>query len=503
MESAQDRARSALVLSQAIFAVWNLIADGLAGSFTPLRFCCYRTTLTTVVLFPVWLYSTSGQLPAAADVPRVLLVGTLGVFGTFITFLIGLSMTSGATASLYMPLIPVLTASLSILLGHEEYIPGQATALGLAAAGALCVVLGSAKPAADAAAAAGHAEQMAGHAVLLCSALCQSFYLLFSRPVVQKYQPVAVTSWLFAIAAAEFNLACAAVEGSAFELLQLTALAPRAAACLAFAVVCATCVNYNIVFFANSVLPSSSVSLFSCLQPMLTCGLALVAFGKTIGLLQLGGGALIIDGLRRTIAISATAAKARKRRHSIDAVGGQGAPLQVPSDSTSISIPRVPSSSSLLPTGISLLTSPARAWRKKAAEEQAAAAGAAEERGALAHGPTARELEAKGEYAGELGAPAGAGLARAPKPGAMRGGGVPVVQAVRGVPVDSTGDGVADAMGFDTTGDGLVDAVDTTGDGRANMIVGPSAAMVGTAMYLHTRDHARDRCQYLQNGVPV
>jgi hypothetical protein len=26
---------------------------------------------------------------------------------------------------------------------------------------------------------------------------------------------------------------------------------------------------------------------------------------------------------------------------------------------------------------------------------------------------------------------------------------------------------------------------------------------VGTAMYLHTRDHARDRCQYLQNGVPV
>jgi hypothetical protein len=36
----------------------------------------------------------------------------------------------------------------------------------------------------------------------------------------------------------------------------------------------------------------------------------------------------------------------------------------------------------------------------------------------------------------------------------------------RGVAVDFSGDGVADAVGYDVTGDGLVDALDITGDGR-------------------------------------
>ena len=37
------------------------------------------------------------------------------------------------------------------------------------------------------------------------------------------------------------------------------------------------------------------------------------------------------------------------------------------------------------------------------------------------------------------------------------------------VPVDTTGDGVANAVGFDTTGDGMIDSLDTTGDGRIDM----------------------------------
>ena len=39
---------------------------------------------------------------------------------------------------------------------------------------------------------------------------------------------------------------------------------------------------------------------------------------------------------------------------------------------------------------------------------------------------------------------------------------------VEGLPVDTTGDGIADAIGFDTTGDGNVDALDTNLDGRVD-----------------------------------
>jgi hypothetical protein len=41
------------------------------------------------------------------------------------------------------------------------------------------------------------------------------------------------------------------------------------------------------------------------------------------------------------------------------------------------------------------------------------------------------------------------------------------------VPVDTTGDGIANAMGYDTTGDGQIDALDTNGDGRIDITLPP------------------------------
>ena len=56
------------------------------------------------------------------------------------------------------------------------------------------------------------------------------------------------------------------------------------------------------------------------------------------------------------------------------------------------------------------------------------------------------------------------------------------MHVVQGVPVDTTGDGIADSVGYDTTGDGKIDAVDNTGDGKINFTTGHSRAQVGTEM---------------------
>ena len=39
------------------------------------------------------------------------------------------------------------------------------------------------------------------------------------------------------------------------------------------------------------------------------------------------------------------------------------------------------------------------------------------------------------------------------------------------IPVDTTGDGIANAMGYDTSGDGKIDALDTTGDGKIDTVL--------------------------------
>ena len=40
-----------------------------------------------------------------------------------------------------------------------------------------------------------------------------------------------------------------------------------------------------------------------------------------------------------------------------------------------------------------------------------------------------------------------------------------------GIPVDTTGDGKANAIGFDTNGDGRINALDTTGDGNIDTLL--------------------------------
>ena len=50
---------------------------------------------------------------------------------------------------------------------------------------------------------------------------------------------------------------------------------------------------------------------------------------------------------------------------------------------------------------------------------------------------------------------------------------MPNVQPMGVIPVDTTGDGVPNAMGHDTTGDGRIDAVDTDGDGRPDVYISP------------------------------
>jgi hypothetical protein len=52
-----------------------------------------------------------------------------------------------------------------------------------------------------------------------------------------------------------------------------------------------------------------------------------------------------------------------------------------------------------------------------------------------------------------------------------------------GVPVDTTGDGIADAIGFDTTGDGVIDSLDTNMDGNIDTRVGEAKTSANNPMH--------------------
>ena len=55
-----------------------------------------------------------------------------------------------------------------------------------------------------------------------------------------------------------------------------------------------------------------------------------------------------------------------------------------------------------------------------------------------------------------------------------------VAPQLNGVPVDTVGDGIADAIGYDTTGDGVIDSLDTNMDGNIDTRVGEAKMQMKT-----------------------
>ena len=63
------------------------------------------------------------------------------------------------------------------------------------------------------------------------------------------------------------------------------------------------------------------------------------------------------------------------------------------------------------------------------------------------------------------------------------------------MPLDLTGDGQRESVGYDTTGDGRVDALDTNGDGALDARIVrnvhvPGAQPVGLPRSQHTANHS-------------
>jgi len=67
----------------------------------------------------------------------------------------------------------------------------------------------------------------------------------------------------------------------------------------------------------------------------------------------------------------------------------------------------------------------------------------------------------------------------------------PTIKGSGGVLIDNTGDGYADAIGYDTTGDGVVDALDTNGDGVIDTAIILIPAPTTSHAHSAGNDHAK------------
>lgn len=251
------RAHLALLLVNLIYGANYLIAKGLMPDLIqPSGFILLRVLGATTMFWAVRVFYKHQPI-AAADFIRLALCGLFGVAGNQLFFFNGLNLTSPINAAIIMTANPILVLIMASLLIGERISKVRVLGIAFGAAGAIWLILLSA----DGSKLSGH---WLGDVMILINAASYAVYLVLVKPLMQKYSPITVISWVFLIGSV-FVLPFGwnqfwDIEWSRFSAGNLTSAA--------FVVIGTTFFAYLLNIFAIRIVSPSVVSSYIYLQPL-------------------------------------------------------------------------------------------------------------------------------------------------------------------------------------------------------------------------------------------
>jgi drug/metabolite transporter (DMT)-like permease len=202
--------------------------------------------------------------------------------------------------SLLLYTFPAIVAAAAIALGRERLDRRRLTALALALSGLVLVVAGAGTGALD----------PLGAALAMAAAIVYSTYILVSDGVVGRMRPQVLSALVCTGAAASLTVGSALIGQ-----LRPDEVTVGGWGWLASLAVVSTVGAISLFFAGLRRVGPTTASILATVEPLVTVVLAFLAFGETLGSVQLVGGALVLAAVvvlnlrraRRPVAIRETA----------------------------------------------------------------------------------------------------------------------------------------------------------------------------------------------------
>lgn len=217
---------------------------------------------------------------------RLLGCALTGVSVNQLFFLWGLSNTTEINGAVLMITTPVFVFVLSGILGYQAWTIHKITGLVIAAVGAfLYTTYGRSMHIGN--------ETLRGDIMIIVNAASYGLYLVWVKPLAQKYHPMTITAWMF-LMAAPFNV------GIGFPGLVTTEwglVSVPGWTGLILLIVLATVGAYALNAWAMRIVPPSYVGMYIFLQPVLTGALGMAIRGETLPFIRMFYIGLIFTGV--------------------------------------------------------------------------------------------------------------------------------------------------------------------------------------------------------------
>jgi len=191
-------AHFALFTVGAIYAGNYIVAKGLMPDVVgPSGFIVLRVVGGTAMFFAIMLILkvlgiAKIERIARADIPRLILCGLCGVAINQLCFFNGLSLTSPIHASLIMTVNPIFVLLISSILLSNKITSRKIAGIFIGGTGAgLLLLFGSQNLAVESGA------SWEGDLLILINAFAYGVYLVAVKPLMSKYHPLTIISWVF------------------------------------------------------------------------------------------------------------------------------------------------------------------------------------------------------------------------------------------------------------------------------------------------------------------
>ncbi len=283
-ETSAARIHLTLLLVQASFGGFHVVAKAVLSSLSPLALAGLRVGLATPFL--VYLaWRRDRMIPQRRDMPMLAFLGFLGVFGNQILFIEGLRLTTATNAAILMTSLPVFAAATAVLLRIERLAPRRLAGILLSVVGAL-VLVNPFRFTAD-------PEMAVGNLMILGNALCYALFLVLQRPLLQRIPWRTLIAWSFLFGGGGVLLASLPALGA----LRPAEVPASAWWGVAYIVALATIFAYSANTWAVRRSSPALVAAYGTLQPLVAVLLAVAFLGERFGWIEGLGFALIVAGL--------------------------------------------------------------------------------------------------------------------------------------------------------------------------------------------------------------
>lgn len=279
----------ALLAVSLLFGANYVVAKFALREVAPSGLVVIRACGTAVILFgtSALLHSSTPREPIRpSEFGQLFLYSLLGVSINQLCFLAGLDRSTATNASIMLVSIPVLTHAFAVLLGRERpsIAAGAGIALGLAGALLLIIPRGGIDFS---------SRTTIGNLLLLTGGCSYGLYLVLTRDILSRHDPLRVISWTFVLAAVTV-LPFGARDASRLFSGTITRTGWLS---IAFVVVAATVLPYLLNVWALARVESSFVAIYVLVQPLFAATLARIVLHEQFGPHVAAAAALVVSGV--------------------------------------------------------------------------------------------------------------------------------------------------------------------------------------------------------------